>query len=64
MTDKGDWTIAGESYSNFPLSFSMERSALLAGVSQRSYSTSFMHQHVQLMEAVWILVEIWRMDSF
>jgi hypothetical protein len=42
----------------------MERSAFLAGVSQGSYSTSFVHQHVQLMEAVWILVDIWRMDSF
>jgi hypothetical protein len=24
----------------------------------------FWHHHVQLMETVWILVEIWRMDSF
>jgi hypothetical protein len=64
LIDRGEWTITGESYSNFPLSFSMERSALLAGVSWRSCSTSFVHQHVQLMEAVWILVEIWRMDSF
>jgi hypothetical protein len=64
LTDRGEWTIAGESYSNFPLSFSVERSASLAGVSRRSCSTSFWHQHVQLMEAVWILVETWRMDSF
>ena len=59
-----EWTIAGESYSNFPLSFSVERSTSLMGVSRRSCSTSFWHQHVQLMEAMWILVEIWRMDSF
>jgi hypothetical protein len=64
LTDRGEWTIAGESYSNFPLSFSVERSAPLAGVSRRSCSTSFWHQHVQLMEVMWILVEIWRMDSF
>jgi hypothetical protein len=64
LTDRGEWTIAGESYSNFPLSFSVERSASLAGVSRRSGNTSFGHQHEQLMEAVWILVETWRMDSF
>ena len=64
LTDRGEWTIVGESYSNFPLSFSVERSTSLAGASRRSCSTSFWHQHVQLMEAVWILVEIWRMDSF
>jgi hypothetical protein len=64
LTDRGEWTIAGESYSNFPLSFSVERSAPLAGVSRRSCSTSFWHQHVHLMEAMWILLEIWRMDSF
>jgi hypothetical protein len=59
-----EWTIAGESYSNFPLSFSVEWSAPLAGISRRSCSTSFWHHHVQLMEAMWILVDIWRMDSF
>jgi hypothetical protein len=64
LIHRREWTIAGESYSNFPLSFSVERSAPLTGVSRRSCSTSFWHQHVQLMEAVWILVEIWRMDSF
>jgi hypothetical protein len=64
LTDRGEWTIAGESYSNFPLIFSVERSASLAGASQRSCITLVGHQHVQLMEAVWILVEIWRMDSF
>jgi hypothetical protein len=64
LTDRGEWTFAGGSCSNFPLSFSVERSASLAGVSRRSCSTSFWHQHVQLMEAVWILVETWRMDSF
>jgi hypothetical protein len=64
LTDREEWTIAGESYSNFPLSFSIERSASLAGVSRRSCSTSFRHQHEQLLEAVWILVETWRRDSF
>jgi hypothetical protein len=59
-----EWTIAGESYSNFPLSLSVERSALLVGASRRSCITSVRHQHVQLMEVVWILVDIWRMDSF
>jgi hypothetical protein len=29
LTDRGEWTIAGESYSNFPLSFSVERSTRL-----------------------------------
>jgi hypothetical protein len=64
LTDRGEWTFAGESYFNFPLSFSVEGSTTLEGVSRRSCSTSFWHQHVQLMEAVWILVEIGRMDSF
>jgi hypothetical protein len=64
LTDKGEWTIAGESYSNFPMIFSVERSASLAGASRRSCITSVRHKHVQLMEVVWILVEIWRMDSF
>jgi hypothetical protein len=64
LTDRGEWTMAGESYSNFPLIFGVERSTLVAGDSQRSCITSVGHQHVQLMEAVWILVEIWRMDSF
>jgi hypothetical protein len=43
LTDRGEWTIAGESYSNFPLSFSVERSASHAGVSRRSCNTSFVH---------------------
>jgi hypothetical protein len=64
LTDRGEWTIVGESYSNFPLSFNVEWSAPLASISRRSCSTSFWHQHVQLMEVVWILVEIRRMDSF
>jgi hypothetical protein len=64
LTDRGEWTFAGESCSNFPFSFSVEGSTMLEGVSRRSCSTSLWHQHVQLMEAVWILVEIWRMDSF
>jgi hypothetical protein len=64
LTDRGEWTIAGESYSNFPFSFSVEGSTALEGASRRSCSTSFWHHHVQLMETVWILVENWRMDSF
>jgi hypothetical protein len=64
LTDRGEWTIAGESYSNFPLSFNVERSASLVGVSRRSCNTSFRHQHEQLLEAVWIFIETWRMDSF
>jgi hypothetical protein len=64
LTDRGEWTFAEESCSNFPFSFSVEGSTVLEGVSRRSCSTSFWHQHVQLMEAMWILVEIWRMDSF
>jgi hypothetical protein len=58
LTDRGEWTIAGESYSNFPFSTTLE------GASRRSCSTSFWHHHVQLMETMWILVEIWRMESF
>jgi hypothetical protein len=63
LTDREEWTIVGESYSNFPLSFSIESSTSLAGASRRSCITSVGHQHVQLMEAVWILVETKRMDS-
>jgi hypothetical protein len=41
LTDRGEWTFAGESYSNFPFSFSVEGSTTLEGVSRRSCSTSF-----------------------
>ena len=64
LTDRGEWTFARESCSDFPLSFSVEESTSLEGVSRRSSSTSFWHQHVQLMEAVLILVVSWRRDSF
>ena len=64
LIDRGEWTFAKEICSNFPFSFSVEGSTVLEGVSRRSCSTSFWHQHVQLMGAVWILVDIWRMDSF
>jgi hypothetical protein len=64
LINSGEWTIVGESYSNFPLIFSVERSASLGGASRRSCITSVRHQYVQLMEAMCILVEIWRMDSF
>ena len=63
LTDRGEWTFAGESCFDFPLSFSVEKSTSLEGVSRRSGSTSFRHQHGQLMEAVLILVVSWRMDS-
>ena len=62
LTNRGEWTIAGESYYNFPLIFSVERRTSLAGASQRSCITSVGHQHVKLMEVVWILVETRRMD--
>ena len=64
LIDSGEWTIVGENYSNFPLIFSVERSASLGVASRRSCITLVRHQYVQLMEAMWILVEIWRMDSF
>jgi hypothetical protein len=64
LTDRGEWTFARGSCSNFPLSFNVERRTSLAGVSQSSCNTSFWHQHVYLMEAPWIMVETWRMDSF
>jgi hypothetical protein len=63
LTDRGKWTFAREICSDFPLSFSVEESTSLEGVSRRSSSTSFRHQHGQLMEAVLILVVSWRMDS-
>jgi hypothetical protein len=63
LSDRGEWTIAGESYSNFPLIFSVERSASLAGASRRACITSVGYRHVQLMEFMWILVDIWRMES-
>jgi hypothetical protein len=46
LNDRGEWTIAGESYSNFPLIFSVERRASLVGASRRSCITSIEHQHV------------------
>jgi hypothetical protein len=64
LTDRGKWTFAGESCSDFPWSFSVDGSTSLEDVSQRSCSTSFWHQQVQLMEAVLILIVAWRMDSF
>jgi hypothetical protein len=64
LADRGEWTIVGESYSNFPFSFSIEGRKALEGISRRFCSTSFWHHHVQLMEVVWILIEIWRRDLF
>jgi hypothetical protein len=39
LTDGGEWTLARESYFDFPLSFSVEESTSLEGVSWRSCST-------------------------
>jgi hypothetical protein len=64
LTDRGEWTFARESCSDFPLSFNVEESTSLEDVSRRSCSNSFWHQQVQLMETVLILVGTWRMDSF
>jgi hypothetical protein len=64
LTDRGKWTFAEESCFDFPLSFSVEESTSLEGVSRRSCRTSFWHQHVQLMEAVLIFIVSQRMDSF
>jgi hypothetical protein len=63
LTDRGEWTLAGEIYFDFPLSFSFEESTSLEGVSWRSCSTSLWKQHVQLVETVLVLVWTWRMDS-
>jgi hypothetical protein len=41
LNDRGEWTFAEESCSNFPLSFSVEDRTSLEGVSWRSCSTSF-----------------------
>jgi hypothetical protein len=62
LIDRGEWTFVGESSFDFPSSFSVEESTSLESVSQRSCSTSFWHQHVQLMETVLILIATWRMD--
>jgi hypothetical protein len=64
LTDRGEWTLAGESYFDIPVSFSVEESTSLEGVSWRSCSTSLWQQHVQLMETVLVLIWIRRMDSF
>jgi hypothetical protein len=41
LTDRGEWTFAGESCSDFPWSFNVDGSTSLENVSHRSYSTSF-----------------------
>jgi hypothetical protein len=63
LHDRDEWTVAGEICFEFPLSFIVEESTSLEGVSRRSGNTSFRHQHGQLMEIVLILVVSWRMDS-
>jgi hypothetical protein len=40
LTNGGEWTLVGESYFDFPLSFSVKESTSLEGVSWRSCSTS------------------------
>jgi hypothetical protein len=40
LTKGGEWTLAGESYLDFPLSSNIEESMSLEGVSLRSCSTS------------------------
>jgi hypothetical protein len=40
LTDGGKWNLAGESYFDFPLSFSVEESTSLEGVPWSSCSTS------------------------
>jgi hypothetical protein len=52
LTNRGEWTLAGERYFDFPVSFGAEESTSLEGVLGRSYSTSLWQQHVQLMETV------------
>jgi hypothetical protein len=64
LTYRDKWTIVGESCFDFTLSFNIEESTSLEGVSQRSGSTSLWHLHAHLMEAVLIMVVSWRMDSF
>jgi len=64
LTDKGKWTIVGESYFDFPLSFGVEEIPSLEGVSWRSYSASPWQQPVHLLETVLIPVWTWRMESF
>jgi hypothetical protein len=46
LTDRGEWTFVEKSCFDFPLSFSVEESTSLEGVSRRSCSTSLCHQHV------------------
>ena len=46
LNDKGEWTLAGEICSDFPLSFSVDGSTSLEGVSWRSCGTSFWHHQV------------------
>jgi hypothetical protein len=44
LNDRGEWTFAGESCSDFPWSFSVYGITSLEDVSQRSCSTLFWHQ--------------------
>jgi hypothetical protein len=39
LTNGGEWTLAGESYFDFPLSFNVEESTSLEGDSWRCYRT-------------------------
>jgi hypothetical protein len=44
LSNRGNWTFVGDSCFAFPLSFNVEESISLEGVSRRSYNTSFWHQ--------------------
>jgi hypothetical protein len=63
LNDGGEWTLAGEIYFDFPLTFIVEESTSIEGVSWRSCSTSLWQQHVQLVETMLVLVWTRRMDS-
>jgi hypothetical protein len=56
LTDGDEWTFAGGSHFDFPLSFSIGESMSLVGDSLRSCSTSLWQQHVQSVGVVLGLV--------
>jgi hypothetical protein len=64
LTGGDEWTFAGGSPLDFPLSFSIGESTSLVGDSLRSCSTSLWQQHVQSVGAVLGLVWSGRTDSF
>jgi hypothetical protein len=64
LTGGDEWTFAGGSPLDFPLSFSIGESTSLVGDSLRFCSTSLWQQHVQSVGAVLGLVWFGRTDSF